>query len=116
LDRFERARPLWSNSGSFAIRSSVTMKKSDLEKHLGKKIEGRMRREPTPDRYGSGSGGVADKRVQRERDKAAGLVPFAVKLPQPVVAALQARARERGASLDDVTADLLASALASGQS
>ena len=58
------------------------MKKADLEKHLGQKIVGRMKQEPHSDRYGAASGAVADKREQRERDKAAGLVPFAVKLPQ----------------------------------
>ena len=72
------------------------MKKADLEKHLGKKIAGRMQQEPHSDRYGTASGGIADKREQRERDKAAGLVPFAVKLPQELVTKLQAARRRTG--------------------
>ncbi len=88
------------------------MKKADLEKRLGKKIAGRMQQEPHSDRYGVASGGVADKREQRDRDKAAGLVPFAVKLPQDLVTKLQAAATERGVSLNDVTAELLQSAIA----
>jgi hypothetical protein len=91
------------------------MKRTDLEKHLGKKVEGRMRREPSPDRYGALSTAVAGKKEQRERDKAAGLVPFAVKLPQPLVAELQALAKERGASLGELAAELLRSALSSGR-
>ena len=88
------------------------MKKADLEKQLGKKIAGRMQQEPHSDRYGAASGGVADKREQRERDKAAGLVPFAVKLPQDLVAKLQGLAVERGGSLNEITAELLSAALA----
>ena len=88
------------------------MKKADLEKQLGKKIAGRMQQEPHSDRYGTASGGIADKREQRERDKAAGLVPFAVKLPQELVTKLQNAATERGASLNDVTAELLNAGLA----
>lgn len=88
------------------------MKKADLEKQLGKKISGRMQQEPHPDRYGAASGGIADKREQRERERAAGLIPFAVKLPQDLVAKLQAIAVERGMTLNDVTAELLQAGLA----
>jgi hypothetical protein len=91
------------------------MKKADLEKQLGKKISGRMQQEPHSDRYGAASGGIADKREQRERDKAAGLVPFAVKLPQDLVAKLQALAVERGTSLNDVTTELLSAGLVPGK-
>jgi hypothetical protein len=83
------------------------MKKADLEKQLGKKIAGRMMQEAHSDRYGAASGQVGDKREQRERDKAAGLVPFAVKLPQDLVARLQAIAVERGTSMNELTAMLL---------
>jgi hypothetical protein len=87
------------------------MKKADLEKQLAKKISGRMHQEPHAARYGAESGGVADKREQRDRDKAAGLVPFAVKLPQSLVAKLQSLAAERAVTLNDLTAELIESAL-----
>lgn len=90
------------------------MKKADLEKQLGKKISGRMQQEPHLDRYGTASGGIADKREQREREKAAGLVPFAVKLPQDLVTKLQAIAVERGVSLNDLAAELLNAGLTPG--
>ena len=86
------------------------MKKADLEKHLARKIAGRMNQEAHSDRYGAASGQVGDKREQRERDKAAGLVPFAVKLPQDLVTRLQVLAVERGASMNELAADLLQAA------
>lgn len=86
------------------------MKKADLEKHLGKKIAGRMQQEAHSDRYGTASGQIADKREQREREKAAGLVPFAVKLPQELVTNLQALAAERNTTMNDLAAELLGEA------
>ena len=53
------------------------------------------------------AGAVGDKREQREKEKAAGLVPFAVKLPQDLVASMQALAKERGVSLNEVAESLL---------
>jgi hypothetical protein len=87
------------------------MKKADLEKHLSKKVEGRMKQEASSDRYGAAAGAPGDRREQREREKAAGLVPFAVKLPQELVASLQARSRERGVAMNELAADLLSRAL-----
>jgi hypothetical protein len=95
-----------------ASTNAPAMKKSDLEKHLGKKIEGRMKQHAAPDRYGTASGVPNDRREQREREKAAGLVPFAVKLPETLVATLQAQARDRGVSMNDLAAELLQRALA----
>jgi hypothetical protein len=88
------------------------VKKADLEKHLAKKVEGRMRQQAAPDRYGSAAGMPAERREQRDREKAAGLVPFAVKLPQDLVTALQALARERGIAMNDLAAELIDRALA----
>lgn len=90
------------------------MKRADLEKFLGKKVEGAMRRETLPDRYGAASAQVHDKKEQRKRDQQAGLVPFAVKLPQAMVMALQERARERSVTLGEITAELLRESLDAG--
>ena len=95
-----------------AVRDTVTtMKKADLEKFLAKKVEGAMRREQHSDRYGAGSAQVHDRREQRMAEQAAGLVPYAVKLPQSLVTTLQALAQARAASLNDITAELLRKAL-----
>ena len=91
------------------------MKRADLEKQLSKKVEGRMKHEPSSDRYGGGAALPGDRREQREREKAAGLVPFAVKLPQELVTALQAKARERSLGMNELTAELLAKAMGGGK-
>jgi hypothetical protein len=85
------------------------MKKADLEKQKGKKIAGGGF--GASDRYGRGSGEVLDRREQRERDREAGLVPFAVKLHGDLVKQVQALAQERETSVNDVTAELIQAGL-----
>lgn len=87
------------------------MKRTELEKLQGKKVVDRMRRESAPERLISGAVSAGARREQREREKAAGLVPFAVKLPAELVASVQARARARGTGLNELVADLLQGAL-----
>jgi hypothetical protein len=87
------------------------MKRTDLEKIQGKKVQGAMKREATSDRYGAASSAHVDRREQREREKAAGLVPFAVKLPQDLVASLHALATKRGVTLGELAAELMHKAL-----
>ncbi len=89
---------------------TMSMKLTDLMKHKGKKIEGRMGG-PAPDRFGKGANAVVDKKAQRKIDQEAGLVPFAVKLHADVVKQLHALAQERQVSLNELTAELLATAL-----
>ncbi|MEC5218048.1 hypothetical protein RCH09_003015 [Actimicrobium sp. GrIS 1.19] len=55
---------------------------------------------------------VVDRREQRKRDQAAGLVPFAVKLNSALVLQLQAAAKEKNVDLNTLVGDLLAAALA----
>ena len=59
----------------------MSMKKSDLDKLLGKKIGGEMKGAGIPGRFAQGASAVPDRREQRRLDAAAGLVPFACKLP-----------------------------------
>ena len=47
------------------------------------------------------------RKEQRERERAQGLVPFAVKLNQELVKKLHALARERGIPLNEVVAEAL---------
>jgi hypothetical protein len=93
------------------------MKRADLDKQIAKKIAGRMQREPMSERFGGGAAEPGDRRGQRERDKAAGRVAFAVKLPQSLVAQLQSLAQQRKQTLDELAEDLLVKALdAAGES
>jgi hypothetical protein len=87
------------------------MKRAELEKVQGKKVVDRMQKAPARDRFGAGSSGIHDRREQRKRDQAAGLVPFAVKLPDDLVAGLHERAKARGQTLGELAADLLRDAL-----
>ncbi len=90
----------------------MSMKKTDLEKNKAKKIAGSMNAAGVAARYGQDAGAVGDRREQRRRDAAAGLVPFACKLPQELVARLQERAAGReGAGLNETVAELLTQAL-----
>ena len=84
------------------------MKKTDLEKLKGLKIDGRMKHAGTPGRFGAEAGAAAlSRREQRERERALGLVPFAVKLDGDLVKRLHALANERQAGLSEIVAKLL---------
>ena len=83
------------------------MKKADLEKSKGKKIDRQLNRPATPGRFGQGAAVVVDRREQRKRDQALGLVPFAVKLDGDLVKQLHSLAQERQAGLNELVADLL---------
>ncbi|MBP7081557.1 MAG: hypothetical protein KBA96_10625 [Rhodocyclaceae bacterium] len=88
----------------------MTMKPTDLQKHLGLKINGKMGASGIPNRFGNAAG-LGDKREQRERDRALGLVPFACKLPSELVAKLQALSASEAGGINGLTAKLLESAL-----
>jgi hypothetical protein len=70
----------------------MSMKKSDLDKHLGKKLGGQMKAGGAAGRFGQGAADMVDRREQRRLDAAAGLVPFACKLPSDLAAQLRERA------------------------
>ncbi len=87
----------------------MTMKRTELEKRQGLKIVNAQR--ASGNAYGPSASAQEDRKARRERERAAGLVPFAVKLPKDLVAALQARAHAQGRDLDSVTGALLRAAL-----
>ena len=66
-----------------------------------------MSQSVTPGRFGQGAAAVMDRREQRKRDQALGLVPFAIKLEGELVKQLQSLTQERGIPLNELTADLL---------
>lgn len=86
------------------------MKRGELEKRQGSKLTNQMRADGNA--YGRAVAPELDRRAQRDRDRAAGLVPFAVKLPQDLVKTLQERATTQSVGLNEVTAELLRKALA----
>lgn len=86
------------------------MKKTDLEKNKALKIMGKLNASLPPGRFGGGAP-APDRREQRRLDQAAGLVSFPVKLKQPIIAALQAKAEADGISVNDLINALLSDAL-----
>ena len=83
------------------------MKKADLEKSKGKKIDRQMNQPATPGRFGQGAAVVVDRREQRKHDQALGLVPFAIKLDSDLVNQLHKLAQERETNLNELVAELL---------
>ena len=85
----------------------MSMKKTDIEKNKNMKIDGKMKSAGVPGRFGQGAAVMVDKREQRRIDSAAGLVPFACKLP----ADLAKRLSERAAGLEGGVNAFVAQAL-----
>ena len=86
----------------------MTMKRTEIEKRNGLKIANEMRRDGH--RYGAATP-AAERRAQRERERAAGLVPFAIKLHGDLVRQLNARANQRQVPLNELVDQLLRSGL-----
>lgn len=86
------------------------MKKTDLAKSDAKKLMNAMGARGGA--FGSAAAPAVDKREQRERDRAAGLVPFAVKLNGELVKDLQQRAAESGRDMNELVAELLKKGMA----
>ncbi|MES2072715.1 MAG: hypothetical protein V4488_20310 [Pseudomonadota bacterium] len=87
------------------------MKKTGMAKSDAKKLMGKMVA-PGATGFGNTGNATVDKREQRKRDQALGLVPFAVKLNDELVKRLHALAAERGLDLNETVADVLAKGLA----
>jgi hypothetical protein len=85
----------------------MTMKKTELEKRKGLKIANALRQ--SGPRFDTSA--PVDRRVQRERDRAAGLVPFAVKLPGDLLRQLHEQAQQRKLPLNELVEQLLRTGL-----
>jgi uncharacterized protein with von Willebrand factor type A (vWA) domain len=90
------------------------VKKTDLAKNDAKKLMGKMTG-PGASQFGNTAAPAIDKREQRKRDQALGLVPFAVKLNSELVQQLQALAAEKGLDMNATVAEVLAKGLAAGE-
>ncbi len=87
------------------------MKKTGMAKSDAKKLMGKMAA-PGAAGFGNTESVAIDKREQRRRDQALGLVPFAVKLNSELVAQLQALAKDSAKDLNEVVADVVKRGLA----
>ena len=89
------------------------MKKTDLEKLKGMKIEAQVGKTMKSSGFGKNEVAPLGRREQRKLDQALGLVPFAVKLNGDLVKQVQALAQERKTGLNEVVAELLKKGLES---
>src|SRR5258706_14133651 len=90
------------------------MKKTDLEKNKGLKLESRLRQSTFPDRFGPQSSALPDRRLRRRLDQERGLVPFAVKIAAEVVGQIRSLAESSGRDVSDVVEELLRTGLKNG--
>lgn len=90
--------------------SNMSMKITDLDKGRMLKATGLMKHEARVERYGKGSA-IPNRREQRRLDQAAGLVPFACKLPSALVKALTDEAVAKKLPMNELVAELLQKSL-----
>ena len=88
------------------------MKKTGMAKSDAKKLMGKMAA-PGAAGFGNADNAVVDRKELRERERALGLVPFAVKLNADLVKELQEHAKAGGVDLNEAVANLLKRGLAS---
>lgn len=86
-----------------------SMKKTDLYKNLGLKIDGKLKQAGTPDRFAQG--GVLDRKAQRKLDQAKGLIPFAVKIDAQLASDLRNLAASRALDMNELVEELLRKAM-----
>ena len=89
------------------------MKKTDLEKLKGLRLKPRGGVPGAGGQFGKEDPAAPRRREQREIDRAAGLVPFAVKLDSGLVKKLHSLAQERKTGLNEIVGELLETGLKS---
>jgi hypothetical protein len=93
----------------------MSLKKTDLARLMGLKIEGKMKRQGVPPRFGQGARAVARTERPALSDKPAeqapSLVPMTCKLPAPLAARLRDAAAAHPGKLNGLMAELLTQAL-----
>jgi len=89
----------------------MSMKKFDLAKNMGLKIESQRRAAGVPSRFAQEAGTLIDRREQRRRDAEAGLMPFACKLPAPLIERLRVKAADHPGGMNALVEQLLVAQL-----
>lgn len=85
----------------------MSMKKTDLDKNMGKKLDGRMKGTQSPPRFGPGSAQAVAKRDKAAPDPAVRMVSVACRLP----ADLATRLRERATGVEGGVSAIVAQAV-----
>lgn len=90
----------------------MSLKKQDLARQMAQKISSKMKGPAVPGRFAQGSGEAVDRKEQRRLDAAAGLVPFACKLPAELAEQLRQRAATHANGINGLVSELLLRGLA----
>ena len=90
----------------------MSFKKTDLVRQLESKLEGKRKQAGVPGRFAEEAAALPDRKAQRRLDAAAGLVPFACKLPATLTEQLRQRAATHEGGLNALVAEVLARGLA----
>lgn len=93
----------------------MNMKRTDLAKSLGRKIDGKSSAAGIPDRFGAEAAKPIDKRELRKQERALGQVAFACKLPADLVAQLLPLAAAHQGGMNALVAAMLTKGLAEAQ-
>ncbi len=91
------------------------MKKTDLEKLKGLRLKPQAGAPGAGGQFGKTPPAQPSRREQRDLDCAAGLVPFAVKLNEALVAKLHELATNHAGGLNEVVTELLTKGLEGGK-
>jgi hypothetical protein len=89
------------------------MKRTDLDKLKGLRLKPQAGVPGAASAFGKTAPAAPSRREQRELDRAAGLVPFAVKLNEALVARLHTLAEGHEGGINAVVAELLEKGLGS---
>ena len=87
----------------------MSMKKTDLVKHLAKKLDGRMKVAAIPERFAQGAAKAGAKRADRADAAAPRRVAVACRLPADLVSRLRKRAVDREGGIHALMAEALES-------
>ena len=83
----------------------MSAKKTDLVKHLAKKLDGKMKSTSVPPRFAQGSADTAAaKRAERAENAAPKLVSVACRLPADLVNQMRERARTQDGGVNAIVA------------
>ena len=102
------------NGPSIIRAQTMSMKKTDLEKHLAKKLDGRMKSTVVPQRFGQGSTAAKETSEQKSHSPAIKLVAVSCRLPADLVNRLRERAIVHDGGLNALLAQAAEQWLASG--
>lgn len=90
---------------------TMPMKRTELAKQLGHKINSKVGGSGAVSSFAKNSDPEADRKERRKKDKALGLIPFAVKLNEELVSEIQELAVTRKTGINELVAELLTKGL-----